>query len=121
MRPELSLTVLLFILLTARVSRDRFAPPKRGKLLPDSSRKGKSGETIVHDAPTVRVEIPEEDGPASHLAPGRAGKGSPPQVVLPKAYMKTDSFSVFSCLDGASKSDTELVDSDVIRDHPRGG
>ncbi len=31
--------------------------------------------------------------------------------------METDSFSVFTCLDGASKSDTELIDSDVIRDH----
>ena len=38
-------------------------------------------------------------------------------MVLPTAYIQTESFSVFAWLDGASNSDTELINSAVIRDH----
>lgn len=36
---------------------------------------------------------------------------------MPEAHIQMDSFFVFSCLDGVSKSDTEFIDSGIIRDH----
>ncbi len=123
-------------------SRARPPPPKRGNLLPDSSRKGKSAETIVPDAPTVQIETAKSDARDSHpaetarsdaseshssetarsAAPNPSPVETPaennvPQAAPPTAYLQTDSFFVFAWLDGASRSDIELVNSEVIRDH----
>ena len=106
--------------------------------MPDSSGKGKSAETIVPNAPTVEIDTGKSDAPESHAAKSPVTKAQVdtvksdapeshpaevpvkkkvPQAVLPTAYIQTDSFSVFAWIDGASKSDIELINSDVIRDH----
>ncbi|RYP33654.1 hypothetical protein DL767_004649 [Monosporascus sp. MG133] len=92
--------------------RARLSPPKRGKLLadPDNAQKstGEKSESPSADASKKGEDQTRSSGPS---------KGTPPHVAQSTVKAQPGAFSIFSCLNGVSKSDTECVDRELINDH----